>query len=86
MLPKEHEDRVTLVEDSIKAWLGKGAQPTDRVARILAAKGLIEAPARHTQTKQSEMKDKAKARLAEKAEKAVAAAEAAKEAAEAPAE
>lgn len=77
MLPKDHDDRVTLVEDSIKSWLGKGAQPTDRVARILAGKGMIEAPKRNEQTKQSEMKEKAKARLAEKAEKAAEAAEAA---------
>jgi len=81
MLPKDHADRVTLVEENIKAWLGKGAQPTDRVARILAAAGLIDAPKRPEQTKQSEMKTKAKERLAEKAEKAAEAAEAAKEAA-----
>ncbi|MGB0844212.1 MAG: 30S ribosomal protein S16 [Alphaproteobacteria bacterium] len=81
MLPRDHEERVTLVEESVKAWLAKGAQATDRVARILAEKGLMEARKRPEQTKKSEMKDKAKARVAEKAEKAAEAAEAAKEAA-----
>ena len=32
-------------EERVRAWLQKGAQPTDRVARLLAARGIIEAPA-----------------------------------------
>ncbi|SVC67559.1 uncharacterized protein METZ01_LOCUS320413, partial [marine metagenome] len=34
MLPKDRQ-RVTLVEDRIRHWLGVGAKPTDRVARFL---------------------------------------------------
>ena len=34
-------------EDRVREWLQKGAQPTDRVARLLAARGIVEAPA-HT--------------------------------------
>jgi small subunit ribosomal protein S16 len=34
-------------EERVREWLQKGAQPTDRVARLLAARGIVEAPA-HT--------------------------------------
>jgi len=37
MLPKNSETpRVTLKVERINEWLGKGAQPTDRVARFLS--------------------------------------------------
>jgi small subunit ribosomal protein S16 len=37
MLPKDGDKpRVTLKQDRIAEWLGKGAQPTDRVARFLS--------------------------------------------------
>ncbi len=42
LLPKDHADRLVLVEDRIKYWLGVGAKPTDRVARFLNEKGLYE--------------------------------------------
>lgn len=32
-------------EERVREWLQKGAQPTDRVARLLAARGIVEAPA-----------------------------------------
>jgi small subunit ribosomal protein S16 len=32
-------------EDRVKAWLAEGAQPTERVARLLGARGVIPAPA-----------------------------------------
>jgi small subunit ribosomal protein S16 len=31
-------------EDRVKDWLDKGAQPTDRVARLLSSRGLMAAP------------------------------------------
>jgi small subunit ribosomal protein S16 len=31
-------------EDRVKAWLARGAQPTDRVARLLSARGIVPAP------------------------------------------
>lgn len=86
MVPKDHEERLTLNGEKIAAWVGKGAQPTDRVARLMAQAGLGEAPAIPAQTKQSQPKKKAQERLAEKAEKAREAEEAAKAAAQAPAE
>ncbi|RZJ89262.1 MAG: 30S ribosomal protein S16 [Brevundimonas sp.] len=37
MLPKDGEKpRVTLKADRVSEWLGKGAQPTDRVARFIS--------------------------------------------------
>ena len=83
MVPKDHEERLSLDGEKIAAWIGKGAQPTDRVARLMASLGLGDAPAIPTQTKQNQPKKKAQDRAAEKAQKAADAAEAA---AEAPAE
>ena len=72
--------------DRIKYWLGEGAQPTDRVARMLEAAGLLEKKER-ANMKKGEPGKKAKDRVEEKAAKAAAAAEAAAAPAEeAPAE
>jgi len=40
MLPKDDPKRVSLKEDLVKEWIKKGAQPSERVARILHAAGL----------------------------------------------
>jgi small subunit ribosomal protein S16 len=42
MLAKTDENRVIINADKVKEWLAKGARPTDRVARFLAAAGLWE--------------------------------------------
>ena len=42
LLKKDDPTRVTLKIESIQGWLAKGAQPTDRVARFLAAQGLVQ--------------------------------------------
>ena len=70
-----HEDRLKLDGDKIKDWMGKGAQPTDRVAKLMAQAGLGDAPAIPTQTKKNQPKAKAQQRAEEKAEKAREAAE-----------
>jgi len=31
-------------EDRVRVWLGHGAQPTDRVQRLLSARGIMPAP------------------------------------------
>ena len=41
LLKKDDPTRVTLKVESIKGWLAKGAQPSDRVARFLANEGLV---------------------------------------------
>jgi small subunit ribosomal protein S16 len=45
LLPKEKKERVGLESDRIKYWLGQGAQPTTRVARILGENELMPMPA-----------------------------------------
>ena len=82
LLAKDDENRVRLIEDRIKYWLGVGAQPTDRVARMLDKAGIKERVATHNPS-QGEPGKKAKERAEDKAGKIVAAQEAAKEAAEA---
>lgn len=45
MLPREHAERLVLNAERAKHWLGVGAQPTDRVERMLGQLGIIPAPA-----------------------------------------
>lgn len=82
MLPKDNENRVTLVEDRIKDWMSKGAKPSDRVAKFLAAAGVMEARV-HNNPNKAKPGAKALERIEEKKEKAEAAAAAAEEAKEA---
>ena len=42
LLKRDDPRRVTLKTERISEWLGKGAQPTERVARFLAAQGLAK--------------------------------------------
>jgi small subunit ribosomal protein S16 len=88
MVPKEHEQRMTLNSERITFWLGKGAKPTERVHKMLAAAGLIDALIIRDQPKKSAPGKKRAEREAEAAEAAAAAAEVPAEdaAAEAPAE
>ncbi|WP_343610196.1 30S ribosomal protein S16 [Novosphingobium sp.] len=84
ILAKDDENRVRLIEDRVRYWLGVGAQPTDRVARILDKAGIKERAATNNPNKAVPGK-KATERAEDKAEKAAAAAAAAAEAAAAPA-
>jgi len=93
MVPKEHEQRITLNSERITFWLGQGAKPTDRVHKMLAAAGLAEAPIIRDQPKKSAPGKKRAEREAEAASaaesaaaEAAAAEEAAAAAAAAPAE
>ncbi|MDA9653454.1 30S ribosomal protein S16, partial [Candidatus Pelagibacter sp.] len=45
LLPKDKKERVGLEGERIKYWLGQGAQPTTRVARILGENELMPMPA-----------------------------------------
>jgi small subunit ribosomal protein S16 len=84
LLGKEDENRVRLIEDRIRYWLGVGAQPTDRVARMLDKAGIKERTATLNPNAGVPGK-KAKERAEDKAKKAEEAAEAAAAAAAAPA-
>jgi small subunit ribosomal protein S16 len=84
LLAKDDANRVRLVEDRVRYWLGVGAQPTDRVARMLDKAGIKERAATVNPNK-AEPGQKAKDRAEEKAEKLREAEEAAAAAAAAPA-
>lgn len=75
LLAKDSEDRVRLIEDRVKYWLGVGAQPTDRVARLLDKAGLKERAPTNNPNK-AEPGKKAKERAEDKAKRAAEAAEA----------
>ena len=91
MVPKDHDQRLTLKSERITYWLGQGAQPTERVQKMLAGAGLTAAPVIREQPKKSAPGKKRAEREAEEAAAAAeaaeaAAAEAAAEAEAAPAE
>jgi small subunit ribosomal protein S16 len=76
LLPKDSEDRVKLNVERIQHWMGLGAQPTDRIRRMLEAAGALEATARNN-PQAAVPGEKSAKRAEEKAAKATAAAEAA---------
>ncbi len=76
MLKKDNPERVKLNLDRCKHWLSVGAQPTDRVARLLDAAGLMKREARNNPEK-TKPKKKAQERAAAKAKAAEDAAAAA---------
>ena len=78
LLPKDSEDRVKMDVERVKHWLGLGAQPTDRIQRMLEAAGLTDKKARSNPKKAVPGKA-AQERAAAKAEKAKASEEAAAE-------
>ena len=93
MVPKDHKERVVLSKERAEHWLKVGAQPTERMQRILSDLGMMEAPKvtektkKHLPKKKAQERVKAKEEAALKAEEdAKAAAEAAKAEAEKPAE
>ncbi len=46
LLPKDKKERVGLDLERIKYWLGQGAKPTTRVARILGENEIMPMPAK----------------------------------------
>ncbi len=73
LLAKDSEDRVKFDAERVQFWLGKGAQPTDRVARFLEAAGLVAKTTRNNPNKAVPGKaaqDRAAAKAAKAAESA----------------
>ena len=68
---KDAADRIVIDAEKAKAWIAKGAQPTDRVARLLETMGVGQRAA-HSNPEKAKPKKKAQERAA-----AAAAAEAA---------
>jgi small subunit ribosomal protein S16 len=78
LLPKDKTERLKLDLDKVKAWMAKGAQPTDRVARFLDDAGVVKREKRNNPTRAIPRKQRKV--MKEEAEKAAAAAKVAAEA------
>jgi small subunit ribosomal protein S16 len=78
LLPKEKTERLKLDLDKVKAWMAKGALPTDRVARFLDAADIKKREKRNNPNQAIPRKQRKV--MKEEAEKAAAAAKAAREA------
>jgi small subunit ribosomal protein S16 len=90
LLPKDKPERLKLDLDKVKAWVAKGAKPSDRVMRFLDAAGIAKREARKNPEKAIPRKER-KAMAEEKAkqqeaDKAAAAAKAKEAEAAAPAQ
>ena len=78
---KDAADRIVIDAEKAKAWIAKGAQPTDRVARLLETVGVGQRAA-HSNPEKAKPKKKAQERAAAAAAEAAAAAAAAAPSAE----
>ncbi len=70
LLPKEKTERLKLDLEKVKAWMVKGAQPSDRVMRFLDAAGIMQRPKRNNPEKAVPRKER---KAKEEAAKAAAA-------------
>jgi small subunit ribosomal protein S16 len=61
LLPKDNETRLKLDLDKVKAWMAKGAQPSDRVMRFLDAAGVAKRKPRNNPQKAIPRKERGKA-------------------------
>jgi small subunit ribosomal protein S16 len=75
LLPKEKTERLKFDLEKTKAWMAKGATPTDRVSRFLDEAGLMKREKRNNPEKAIPRKQRKV--MKEEAEKAAAAAKAA---------
>ena len=60
LLPKDNDARLKLDMDKVKAWLAKGAQPSDRVMRFLDAAGVAKRAPRNNPQKAVPRKERGK--------------------------
>ncbi len=75
LLPKDNSERLRLDMDKVKAWVAKGAQPSDRVMRFLDAAGIMKREKRNNPEKAVPRKErKAKEEAAKTAASAAPAA------------
>src|SRR5580693_8891191 len=71
LLPKEKTERLKLDLEKVKAWMAKGAQPSDRDMRFLDAAGILKRPKRNNPERAVPRKER---KAKEEAAKAAAAA------------
>ena len=62
LLPKDKEERLKLDMDKVKAWMVKGAQPSDRVMRFLDAAGVAKREKRNNPERALPRKERKAAR------------------------
>ena len=74
LLAKDKEERLKLDMDKVKSWIGKGAQPSDRVMRFLDAAGVAKREKRNNPERAVPRKERKAAR--EEQQKAAEAAKA----------
>ncbi len=65
MVPKEHENRLSVNGERVKFWMDRGAQPTDRVHKLLSLVDILKAPEIRDQPKKSAIGKKRAEREAE---------------------
>ena len=69
LLPKDKTERLKLDMEKVKAWLAKGALPTDRVLRFLDQAGVMKREKRNNPTRAIPRKER---KAQEEAKKAAA--------------
>jgi small subunit ribosomal protein S16 len=62
LLPKDKEERLKLDMDKVKAWMVKGAQPSDRVMRFLDTAGVAKREKRNNPERAIPRKERKAAR------------------------
>jgi small subunit ribosomal protein S16 len=62
LLPKDKEERLKLDMDKVKAWMLKGAQPSDRVMRFLDKAGVAKREKRNNPERAIPRKERKAAR------------------------
>jgi small subunit ribosomal protein S16 len=72
LLPKEKTERLKFDLEKAKAWIAKGAQPSDRIMRFLDAAGVLKRPKRNNPEKAVPRKERKAKEEAAKAAPAAA--------------
>ncbi|MFN3347836.1 30S ribosomal protein S16 [Pseudorhodoplanes sp.] len=67
LMPKDNADRLKFDVEKAKAWIAKGAQPSDRVARFLDAAGVMKREKRNNPVKAVPRKERKAAEAAKAA-------------------
>jgi small subunit ribosomal protein S16 len=58
LLPKDKTERLKFDLEKAKAWMAKGAQPSDRIMRFLDAAGVLKRPKRNNPQKAVSRKER----------------------------
>ena len=66
LLPQGHDQKLVVKGDRVQHWISVGAEPTERVQKLLSSLGLVSAPAKREQPVKSAPKAKALERIKEK--------------------